>query len=206
MTAKIVLPDAWRRRIARELEEDEELLWAGQPDLTMATVRYLHFIAPLGAVLLFLLLGVLWIGWDGVRAGQMGTIVPAALLVLSLLVVLLFMPWQRWKARKTCYALTSRRGLVFLPRFTGKIYVTSYFPEQLRQARFEASWLFGPDAGDWVFRKEIHVKITRHYKQPLPAPVREEVAKGVKLYGFLMLRHGRRIEQLIEHVANEEQV
>jgi hypothetical protein len=204
MTAKIVLPDAWRRRIARELEEDEELLWAGQPDVTMATVRYLHFIAPLGAVLLFLLVGVLWIGWDGVRAGEMGTMVPATLLVLSLLVVLLVMPWQRWKARKTCYALSSRRGLVFQPRLMGKIYVTSYFPEQLRQARFEPSWWFGPDAGDWVFRKRIHVTITRHYKQGIPGPVREEVAKGVELYGFLMLRDGLRIERLIERVANEE--
>jgi hypothetical protein len=204
MTVKQTVSTKWRRRIARELGEDEELLWAGQPDLTMATFRYLFFIAPLGAILLFMLVMVLWIGWDGLRAGELGTILPTGLLLLSLLAVLLLIPWQRWKAGKTCYALSSRRALVFQPRLLGRIYVTSYFPEQLRDARFEPSWWFGPKAGDWVFRRRITVKTTRYYKQGIPFPVREEVARGVKLYGFLMLRNALQIESLIERVANEK--
>jgi len=202
-TVKTVLSDQWRRRIARELEEDEELLWAGQPDLTMATVRYLRLIAPLAAILLFMLVMVLWIGWDGVRTGEMGSIIPAGLLLIFLLGLLFLIPRQRWKAGKTCYALSSRRALVFQPRLLGKLFVTSYFPEQLKHARFEPSRWFGPKAGDWVFRRRTTVTITRYYNQGIPTPVREEVARGVTLYGFLMLRNALAIESLIGRVANE---
>src|SRR5262249_14866820 len=147
---------------------------------------------------------VLWIGWERVRTGEIGSILPAGLLLLSFIFLLLLIPWQRWRARKTCYALTSRRALVFQPKLLGKLYVTSYFPEQLRHARFERSWWFGPDAGDWVFRRRITVKITRYYKQGIPGPVREEVARGIKLYGFLMLRQGMEIESLIDRVADQD--
>jgi hypothetical protein len=204
LTAKDRVSGEWRRRIERELEDNEELLWTGQPDLSMATVRYLFFIGPLGGILLFMLMMVLWIGWDGLRTGEIGSILPAGLLLLSLLFMLVLIPWQRCKARKTCYALTSGRALVFQPKLSGKLFVTSYFPEQLRHARFERSWWFGSDAGDWVFRRRITVKITRYYNQSIPTPVREEVARGIKLYGFLMLRHGLEIQSLIDRVANQD--
>jgi hypothetical protein len=151
-----------------------------------------------------MLVMVLWLSWASIRAGQASALIPPGLLLFFLLLSLLLIVWQRWKALKTCYVLSSRRALVFQPRMLGKIYVTSYFPEQLQHACFQRSWLFGPDAGDWVFRRRITVKITRYYQQGIPAPVREEVARGEKLYGFLMLRNAREVGPLIDRVARSD--
>lgn len=83
----------------------------------------------------------------------------------------------------------------------GKIRVTSYFPEQLGKARFERSWLFGPRAGDRVFRKVVTTTVKRHIDKQSPLPDRVEVYRGVKSRGFLMLRDALAIESLLQDVA-----
>lgn len=170
--------------------------------MAMATCRHLFFIAPLAVILVVMLMMLLWIDWEGLRALHLGTLLPTALLVLALIVVLISILWQRWKAGKTCYALSSRRALVFQPRLLGKLFVRSYTFEELKNARFKRSWLFGPHAGDWVFQRRESVKVTRYYEQGIPIPVRTEVARGVKLYGFLMLRNATELGPLFDRVLN----
>lgn len=197
--ADSTLADEWKCRIARELEKGEKFLWAGQPDPTMAMCRYLHMIS---AVMLFFLLvlgGVTWLSWDGIRQGQLGsTVLPGGLLLVVMgLPSLVF--WQRRRARRTCYVLSSRRALVFQPNLFGKLRVTSYLPQQLRNARFKRSWLFGPNAGDWIFCQQFSKRVTHYVDEG-----RTEVARGVKSYGFLMLRNALEIRKLLHAVAERE--
>ncbi len=197
------VPEEWKRRIARELEAGEELLWVDQPDPTLALFRSLRVIGPILVVLAFMLAFVLWLSWDNIRQGQIGFIVPPGLLLLLIFVALFLLLWQRRLAQWTCYALSSRRALVFLPGLLGKLGLTNYSPEQLRQARFEGSRLFGPEAGDWIFRQIITITTKRYTVNGIRTPWRDEVFRGVKSYGFLSLRHARQIEPILRRVAQQ---
>lgn len=190
------LPAIWKRRIASELEKGEKLLWADQPDLLMATFRYLPRILAFMLILFVLLIGVGFLSWSEIRQGHLVAIFLVGALLLGFLGLPFLMVWHRYLAHKTCYALTTKRGLVFVPNFFGKLSLVSYFPEKLQRARFEPSWLFGPAAGDWVFQKVITEKITHYVNEG-----RIEVHRGEESFGFLMLRYGRELEPLLRAVA-----
>lgn len=198
------LPAEWKRRLAGELEEGEELLWAGQPDPTMTLVRSCQRMASIMVLLLFMLLFVVWMSWANIRQGQVGAMVLPGLLVFLIAIVLFLVLWHRRQAFRTCYALTDRRALVFLPSLVGKLRLENYFPEQLRQARFKRSWLFGPEAGDWVFRQKTTVKAKHFTSQGIRQPWRDEVSREVKSYGFVMLRQALAIEPLLRQVTRKQ--
>src|SRR5262245_38145882 len=193
------LPPEWKRRLERELEQGEEVIWTGQPDPSMAAVRHLLRIAKYMAVLLFFEVFLVLMTVDELRRGDpvwraLFLLLGAALIILPLLAL-----WQRHQARRTLYALTSHRALVYLPAVFGTLNPVSYFPNQLEKMRFAPAWFFGPDAGDVVLDARTRTKIiTTTTTQGPPQPSRVEVMKSVKVFGFLMLRAARHIETLID--------
>src|SRR6266480_1332828 len=85
----------WQRRIARELEAGEDFVWAGQPDPTMALVRYLYILAPTALFILLCLVFVTWLSWDDLRQGRAGALALLGLLLLALVGVAGAALWHR---------------------------------------------------------------------------------------------------------------
>jgi len=193
------IPPEWNRRLERELEEGEVLLWVGQPDATMAAVRHLFHIAKIMAALLVFEVFLVLLCLNEIRQGNPAWLFLFVLLTAALVILPLLALWQRRQARRSCYAVTNRRALVYLPSVFGSLNLVTYLPEQLERMTFEQSRLFGPDAGDVVFAKQTRTKtVTTKTTQGPPQPTRVEVFKSVKKFGFLMLRDARRVENLIE--------
>lgn len=128
-------------RVARELSSDERLVWLGQPRLDI--VAWPAFImVPFGIVFTWFALS--WMNDAPGLAAAFGIPFVAAGvgLVLSPL-------WLRAVARRTVYAVTDRRAIIWEPRLLGGVDVQSFTASGLGQmSRTERS----DGCGDLVFR------------------------------------------------------
>ena len=153
-------------RIDRELESGEELIWAGRHNgrgIVLKSMPVVLFGIPWTAFALF------WTymaaggisnfsnSGSGGPPGIMKWVFPLWGLPFILIgFAMLSTPfWGKRKARRTLYALTDRRCIVWNPGFRGAMKVTSYGPDDLvslsRQERRDGS-------GDVIFVKSMRIR------------------------------------------------
>jgi hypothetical protein len=143
------LPPKVAARVEAELQPGEKLVWLGQPSPWRGFVASL-FVAGIGlffvgfALVWFLLTGGLAL-LTGAAAGNQpeAGALPAAFLGCFSLCALPFVLvgalllgaplWSRYAAKRTCYAITDRRAILWEPRAFGAWQVRSYGPGSLRE-------------------------------------------------------------------------
>ena len=185
------LPDEWQARIEDELTPSEAVLWAGKASAAaMGSAAWVATWVMIGAsaFLAAIIVGI------GIADPKMvgGLTVAIGLAVVGAVVVgaFLYPPYQRWLAGKTCYAVTTRKALVWYPSWYGTPELTIYEPAALASIHtVESNWSKG--FGDVVFRKTVTVTIT--HKKHGPA----DRSTSVTHYGFLAVEKPREIERLI---------
>jgi hypothetical protein len=133
-------------RVAAELGRDEELVWAGQPRVDLAT-RPAFFLVPFGIV--FTGFAVVWMVVAGLFT--FGLLAPCGLPFIAVGIALIASPaWLRSRARRTIYALTNQRAIIWEPTWFRSSTVRKYTPAGLgRISRHERS----DGSGDLVFEE-----------------------------------------------------
>ena len=161
------LPPDLAARVESELAEGERLVWVGQPLPGLYRLRSI----PLAFVGIFFVgFGLLWLTLTGAMAlvgagaagqadpaagvgvgGFMGCFALAGLFPLAVGIGLVTSPlWMGSMARKTLYALTDRRAIIFEPQLFRTVQVRSYTAAGLGAlARVER----GDGSGDLVFEE-----------------------------------------------------
>jgi hypothetical protein len=174
-TSGVPIPSELADRVARELEPDEKLLWAGQPRLDLAT-RPAYLLVPFGCF--FTGFSLLWIVGAGLMT--LGLLAPCGLPFIAVGIGMLASPvWLRSMARKTIYAVTDRRAIVWQPGWFGRVAVQSFTAAGLGQmSRVERA----DGSGDLVF--QVH---TTGYGDNTRTERR----------GFLAIDHVKEVEDLV---------
>jgi hypothetical protein len=131
--------------VAGELSTGERLVWIGQPRLDLA-VRPAWFLIPFGVLLTTIAL--VWTLMTLVLT--FGILAPCGLPFIAVGVLFMFSPlWLRAMARRTVYALSDRRAILWQPGWFGQVSVQSFTASGLGQM----SRLERPDgSGDLVFQ------------------------------------------------------
>jgi hypothetical protein len=149
-------------RLARELEDREQLIWAGRPQAKLMGFRSIPLmIFGIG----WTAFSVFWIlAASGVLLGRIGGGGQIIQVIFSLfgvpfVVIGLFMLsspyWARRSARRTLYALTDQRCIIWLPKLGSGMTVKSYRPDDLgSMSRVERK----DGSGDVIFVKSIRIR------------------------------------------------
>lgn len=187
------LPDSTKKQIKSELTLREKGVWIGQPDPKIMMVRAIPkvFAGLFAGFVLCILIGA---------GGMMGLELRNVLIYLALgflyligavvmAAVIIFM--DRRKALHTAYVITNKRCIVYTGRWFFSPSVESFYPDLLAHMRRMASWVFGGDAGDLVFRSVTTITTTHHRRGGTSTSV------STVYYGFLGIRDMDRIETLI---------
>lgn len=155
-------------RLAAELEPGERVVWAGRPLVRLLTgpsIGIVLFAIPWTAFAVFWISAAAWGTWFGGGSGQpvaSGPFVAFPLFGVPFVLIglgMLSTPyWSMRAARRTLYALTERRCIVWKGKFGGSIAVTSYRADVLRSmSRTQRR----DGSGDLVFVKSITIR-NRH--------------------------------------------
>lgn len=192
------LPDELDARVRSELDEGEQLLWVGQP----RPDRFARMSLPLvlfgglwTAFSLFWIAVASWIvlvkGAPGVQnaGGRIGGLfacfpffgLPFVLIGLGMLSSPFLM---RRRAKRTFYALTDRRAILWEAGSFGSVDVRSYRPAALKKM-YRRDYEDG--SGDLVFEESLLMRRTRSRGAPL----------SKQSHGFLGIDNVREIEQLL---------
>jgi hypothetical protein len=190
------LPSELEQRLRLELNQDEKMLWTGQPLASRSWNRSLPF----------LLFGIPWTAFSlfwmliatGITAGAFSIGVPAPFSLLSLGFPLFGIPfiliglwmlsspfWMRRKAQKTVYALTDKRALILKPTWGQAVTVRS-IPSQDLSARTRTQNADG--SGTLIF---THLSTTQWQGGPNPRSYTVNV-------GFEDIPDVREVEALID--------
>src|SRR5262245_48419259 len=114
--AHFEVPSDLADRVAGEVSPDERLVWIGQPRLDLA-VRPAYFLVPFGIV--FTGFALVWIVVAFLIT--FGILAPCGLPFIAVGVALIVSPvWLRAMARKTVYALSDRRAIIWQPSWFGR--------------------------------------------------------------------------------------
>lgn len=201
------LPDVLDARVRAELEPSEQLLWVGQPH----PGRFGRMAIPL------VLFGIPWtafaVFWVAMASGPMffgaggannagpgvgGFFVCFPLFGLPFILIGLFFLtspyWLRRKAKRTCYALTDRRAILWEAGMTpGSMEVRSYRP-----ADFEKMFRrdFPDGSGDLMFEEPITVQRSSG----------RYATFNTQGHGFMGIENVREIEKLLRKELLPEQV
>ncbi len=183
-----------RERVANELSRGEKLLWVGIPSRRIVLIRSLW--SPVAGIFMLCVLGafMLFFTFTAMRTGGIGAMILPLLGIgcIGFFVIsssLLAPVWALFRQKRTCYALTNRRCIVWSCNWFGTVTMTSYNPMQLTNMWRRDMWLFGKGGGDVVFRTRTVTTITtgRH----------GGVSQRTYLYGFLSVENVGDIERLI---------
>jgi hypothetical protein len=115
---------------------------------------------------------------------------PLPAIILGVSACCMCVPFFRWRsAKRTCYALTTRRALVYKEGLFSPTR-ESYSPVEVAKMRRSNSWLFR-DGGDLIFRSVTVVR-TSYQRQT-------GFSRSVKTthYGFLAIAHIRDVEKIV---------
>jgi hypothetical protein len=192
-----------KAKVLGNLDASEQVVWLGQPSGKLLALRSLGY-AVVGSFPA--LVAVIWLAVvlsakptptptqknpaaqsQGVSFGSL--IVPGGLMLLSL--GLISVPLARgYFAGRSCYALTTRRALVYRAGLFGPTR-ESYPPQEVAAMRRSDAWLEA-GSGDLIFRSVIVVKRAGSING-LPIP-------GWKTtnYGFLAIPHVRNVEHIVQ--------
>lgn len=190
------LPDNIRERIEGELSKGEKLYWVGMPSRRIVLIRSIW--APIVGMLIFLfvfgffVLPSLFMSSQGVAAG-LGMVIIAGGFALVVGGSFCIAPlYNLWRAGRTCYALTSRRAIVWQAGIFGGVEMENYNPARLANMWRRDMWIFGKGGGDLVFRSVTIVTVTtgRH----------GGVSQNTTYYGFIAVENVRKVERLVREV------
>jgi hypothetical protein len=185
-----MLPPDLDALVQAELVTGERLLWVGQP----LPRRYLLFSIPI------VLFAIPWTGFavfwvltaSGMLFGGMGNNAPgpggffACFPLFGLPFILIGLGlfsspyWLLRKARRTCYALTDRRAIIWEPGVFSSISVRSYGPDQLKRIRRNQR---ADGTGDLIFEEM--------------ATYDNEGHRSISSRGFMAIPQVRDIEELL---------
>ncbi len=190
------LPDHIRDRIEQELTKGEKLYWVGMPSRRIVLLRSLW--GPIVGVIVFLLVlgffvlpGIMAAGRAG--GGGLGMVILPALIGMVVCGGLVIMPFYNlWRAGRTCYALTSRRAIVWQAGLFGGVEMENYNPARLASMWRRDMWIFGKGGGDLVFRSVTIVTVT--------SGKHGGVSRNTTYYGFLAIENVRKVERLVREV------
>ncbi|HEX3315255.1 MAG TPA: hypothetical protein VHR72_10215 [Gemmataceae bacterium] len=157
------VPVELREKLLAGLDAREKAVWIGQPSPQLVLLRNGTWLAVSG---LGIAIGLLWLFTTllpaapargrAVARPAKNPLLPLGVLLASACVSAV--PAARWwAARRTCYAITNRRAVVYADGLFGKSR-DSYSPIEVSGMERRNSWL-APNSGDLVFRT-VHV-ITR---------------------------------------------
>jgi hypothetical protein len=186
------LPSELDAKVRAELRFGEVLLWSGQPNPAYFARRALPA-AIIGAVvttisLLFFLHHV----WESLTVGRKGGVdhggaeswIVIGLFSLIGLGLMSAPFWERRNAKRTCYALTDRRAIVWEAEYSGEVEVRSFRPEDLNRVyRVE-----NHRGGDLVFEEEYSIKQNSD---------RADDITITKRHGFMGIDGVREVEELV---------
>jgi hypothetical protein len=181
-------------RALKRLDDDERVLWVGQPHQKLILLRSLMpagFSLVVAVVLIVLALKQpSWMMW------LMATVFLGAAIVLPIV--------QRVRARLTLYVLTHRRATVWEPNAIGKMKACDYTVEKLSRM-FRRNALFVKGAGDLVFRTLTQITTTSYYKQRRGGGrtfTGSQTSVQTFYWGFLAIDEVAHVEGLInEHLV-----
>jgi hypothetical protein len=191
------LPEELDARVRSELDSGEQLLWVGQPRpsrFARSAIPLVLFGIPWTAFALFWMAGAsgIWFaGFGGQKNRPPGVGVffgcfplfglPFVLIGLGML----SSPyWLQRKAKRTCYALTDRRAIVWEAGSFGSLEVRSYGPAELSKIRRTE---YADGSGDLVFEDVITIGPgSGRY----PATTRQR-------HGFMGIDQVRQVEELL---------
>ncbi|QDV72671.1 hypothetical protein [Botrimarina mediterranea] len=173
-----------RRLVDNELDRDERLVWLAQPDPKAFTRGYWP-IQLFGIP--FTAFSVFWITMAASMGGGL-----FALFGLPFVLVgsgMLTAPyWGRRWARKSVYALTDGRAIVFKQEWNG-MSIRSFRPEQLGSIERRQ---YADGAGDLIFAKEIASYGNRNH------------GPRINQIGFIGVANVKQVEDLLEKLADSE--
>lgn len=187
------LPDDLDARVRSELDRGEQLLWVGQPRpdrFARRAIPIALFGIPFTAFAIFWISMASFAAMKGVpNAGPLGVIgvcfplfgVPFVLVGLGMLSSPF---WAGRKAKRTCYALTDRRAILFDAGMFGSVEVRSYRPAELTKM-FRREKADG--SGDLIFEEQIQLRSGSHNSRTLRTQDR----------GYLGIDNVRAIEELV---------
>jgi predicted Zn finger-like uncharacterized protein len=187
------LPDATKKQIKSELKLREKGIWIGQPDPKIMMVRAIPKVV--GGLFAMLVLCII-LGAGGIMGLELrnvfiylalGLLYCIAAVVVAAVVIFM----DRRKAMHTAYVITNKRCIVYTGRWFFSPSIESFYPDLLAHMRRLASWVFGGDAGDLVFRSVTTITTTHHRRGGTSTSV------STVYYGFLGIREIDRIETLI---------
>jgi len=141
-----LLPPDLDARLRNELKPGERLLWHGQPQPPRFCWGYVPHVL-IGFVLAvpvgYVLPGIIM---DQIKKKNDWDVFATIIVFFALGVFLLLKPWRvQRKARRTVYAITSGRAVIFSPTLFGGTAVLSFTPEELKGYACHAS---GEPKGD----------------------------------------------------------
>jgi len=127
-----LLPPDLDTRLRDELKPGERLLWHGQPQPPRFCWEYVPHVL-IGFVLAvpvgYVLPGIIM---DQIKKKDNWDVFATIIVFFALGVFLLLKPWRvQRKARRTVYAITSGRAVIFSPTLFGGTTVRSFTPEEL---------------------------------------------------------------------------
>jgi hypothetical protein len=196
------VPADLKAKALADLDPKEWVVWIGQPVGKIVFVRSSAYLVVGGIIAL---VALLWLAGTLLpqkaasrQAGKAAAtprneqpsspLLPGGLLLAS--VGLAAVPLVRqWSARRTCYALTNRRALVYKEGLFGPTR-ESYPPLEVAAMRRANSWLFA-DSGDLIFRSVTVITTSRGPQGG--------ASRSVKTthYGFLAIAHAKDVERLV---------
>jgi hypothetical protein len=183
------LPPELDARVRGELQRDEQLLWVGQP-LPARFARGGCLLALFGVP--FTAFALIWIAATTFMAGSVsGFLSCFALFGLPFLIIGLGMLgspfWLRQRAKRTCYALTGRRAIVWNAGWWGSVEIRSYEPGQLTRIRRVE---YPDGCGDLVFEEIATVG----------ADCDGDRTTTTRRYGFMAIQRVHEVEELLRKV------
>lgn len=189
------LPDELDAGVRSELEPSEQLLWVGQPRPSRFGRMALPFVLfgiPWTAFAIFWMAmastGLFAGGGGAPNAGPFGFFVCFPLFGVPFVLIGLAMLsspfWLRRKAKRTCYALTDRRAILWEAGLFGSMEVRSYSAENLTKIVRRD---YADGSGDLVFEEPITLRSTNN----------SNTIASTQGHGFLGIDNVRAIEELL---------
>jgi hypothetical protein len=187
------LPEDLDNRVRSELRHGERLVWTGQPlpkRFMRASVPIVLFGIPWTAFAVFWMAGASGLLFGGGGAGPRGDAfficfplfgVPFVLVGLGMLSSPF---WMYRRAKRTCYALTDQRAIVWVARWPRSTEVRSFKPSDLgKMSRRD----YADGSGDLIFEEFLYM--TRDCDGDLQSQRTER--------GFLGIADVREVEELV---------
>jgi hypothetical protein len=187
--------------VSVRLRKGEKLVWVGQP---VPKISVLRVLIPAIALGVFATIGVTIAMFFTPDMGTIRWLIPVAVPFVSAVAGIGGAVYQAWRAKKTFYALTDRRAIVWDCSYVGKVSPTDYDPATVAKMRRMNAW-FVKGAGDLVFHSKTVTTKTRYVDQRGNTK-RTETSSYTIYYGFLAIADAAEVEQLVREALIEPYV